>query len=145
MITSIEKYQSNMIELKYLNIIAESYNLLDYKLLESIISDDIEYTSFWVFETLRGKDVLDYLRIKFDTISHSSDLNSDRIFAEIGYLRDHDDRPIIILSQGIENRLKIDALILITVEDNTVKTIEITSGHFFQKIRCTGTYPGLET
>lgn len=50
-------------------IVAKAWNILDAILIEPYLSDDYLYDSFWVFETMKGKDnYMSYLKGKFDTI-----------------------------------------------------------------------------
>ena len=50
-------------------IIAKAWNALDAAIIEPLLADDFEYQSFWVFETMRGKDnYVEYLTGKFGTI-----------------------------------------------------------------------------
>ena len=38
------------------DIVCQAWNELDASLFESILSDDFEYISVWVLETMKGKD-----------------------------------------------------------------------------------------
>lgn len=54
---------------------AKAWNALDASIIEPYISDDFEYDSFWVFETMKGKErYIDYMTEKFDAIRRSGNL-----------------------------------------------------------------------
>ena len=49
--------------------VANTWNALDAKIIEPYLAENFEYESFWVFETMRGKDnYVEYLTGKFGTI-----------------------------------------------------------------------------
>lgn len=90
--------------------ICQAWNELNADLLDSILADNLEYTSFWVFETLEGKDVyLDYLRGKFNAVKNTG--IDSQVKAEVRYINDKF-QPVIIqgdeelfLHMSIENNL----------------------------------------
>ena len=50
-------------------IVCDAWNTLDSSLFEAILSDDFEYISVWVFETMKGKDrYMEYISGKFESI-----------------------------------------------------------------------------
>lgn len=54
---------------------AKAWNALDASIIEPYISNDFEYDSFWVFETMKGKErYIDYMTEKFDAIRRSGNL-----------------------------------------------------------------------
>lgn len=36
--------------------VANAWNAMDAKIIEPYLAENFEYESFWVFETMRGKD-----------------------------------------------------------------------------------------
>ena len=77
-------------------LMCQAWNELDASLFESILSEDFEYISFWVLETMKGKDrYLDYIKGKFEAIS-----NSDYpVSAEVMYQKAID-KNVVVLNQG---------------------------------------------
>ncbi len=90
--------------------ICQAWNELNADLLDTILADNLEYTSFWVFETLEGKDVyLDYLRGKFNAVKNTG--RDSQVKAEVRNINGKF-QPVIIqgdeelfLHMSIENNL----------------------------------------
>ncbi len=87
-------------EVQLLMAYAKAWSNLDITYLKDILSDDFEYTSQWVFETMRGKDkYIDYLKGKFETIKK----NHSSIRVQIGYYEYCylvENKPCLILEQN---------------------------------------------
>ena len=80
---------------KIAEIICRAWNTLDASLFESLLTDDFEYISVWVLETMKGKDrYMDYITGKFKSIG-----NSDKtVVAEVIY-QEVIDKYVIALDQ----------------------------------------------
>ena len=77
-------------------IVCQAWNELDASLLESILSEDFEYISVWVFETMKGKDrYKDYIKGKFETIRKGN----NPVSAEVVF-QEEIDKYIVVLNQG---------------------------------------------
>jgi len=77
-------------------ILCQAWNLLDASLFESILSDDFEYISFWVFDTMNGKECyMDYIKGKFNTIRNSDNPVSAKVIYQ-----DAIDKFVVVLNQG---------------------------------------------
>ncbi len=85
---------------------AKAWNNLDISYLKDILSDDFEYTSQWVFDTIHGKEnYIDYLEGKFKTIKETNAYPQ----AEIGYYKyayGVKNKPCIVIEQN-ENKMSI--------------------------------------
>ena len=76
-------------------IVCRAWNTLDANLIEPLLSNDFEYESVWVFETMKGKNrYLDYLRGKFKAIKDSGSV----VKAEV-YYQEIIGKHIVILNQ----------------------------------------------
>ncbi len=78
---------------------AKSWNNLDVSYVKNILSDDFQYTSQWVFETMHGKDkYINYLERKFEVIKRTASL----VQAQIGYYEHYPlvgNKPCIVIEQ----------------------------------------------
>ena len=55
---------------KVTEIVCQAWKELDASLFEPILSEDFEYISVWVLETMKGKDrYMDYITGKFESIT----------------------------------------------------------------------------
>lgn len=77
-------------------IVCQAWNELDASLFESILSEDFEYISVWVFEAIKGKkQYLDYIEGKFENIRKSDkSVDADVLYQEII------DKYIVVLNQN---------------------------------------------
>lgn len=76
-------------------LVCQAWNSLDSRLLEPVLSDDYEYESFWVFETMKGKNTyLDYLKGKFAAIK-----NGNRPVSASVYFQEIIGKHIVVLNQ----------------------------------------------
>ena len=64
--------------------VANAWNALDAKIIEPYLADDFEYESFWVFETMKGKDsYMEYLTGKYGSIKRTgSKLTAETVFQD---------------------------------------------------------------
>lgn len=86
----------NELNKRITELICQAWNELDASLFESILSEDFEYISFWVLETMKGKDrYLDYIKGKFEAISNSD----NPVSAEVMYQKAID-KNVVVLNQG---------------------------------------------
>ena len=77
-------------------ILCQAWNLLDASLFESILSDDFEYISFWVFDAMNGKECyMDYIKGKFNTIRNGDNPVSAKVIYQ-----DAIDKYVVVLNQG---------------------------------------------
>ena len=77
-------------------LMCQAWNKLDASLFESILSEDFEYVSFWVLETMKGKDrYMDYIKGKFETIRNSD----SPVSAEVMY-QGAINKYVVVLNQG---------------------------------------------
>ena len=76
-------------------IVCQAWNELDASLFGSILSEDFEYVSVWVIETMKGKErYLDYIEGKFEAIRKSNKtVVADVLYQEII------DKYIVVLNQ----------------------------------------------
>ena len=67
------------------DIIALAWNKLDADVLAPHLSDNIQYNSVWVDNTIKGKaQYLDYLKDKFDTLRTADELPLADVINENG-------------------------------------------------------------
>lgn len=60
-------------ETEFLKKLAEAYNTYDASVIETYLSEDVHYASFWVFEELKSKnDYLNYLKGKLDAMKRTN-------------------------------------------------------------------------
>lgn len=96
---------------KIAETVCAAWNTLDGSLFESILSDDFEYISVWVLETMEGKDkYLEYINGKFESIRKGN----NPVSAEILY-QEVIGKYVIVLNQGgnyaaLEPTIKDDKL-----------------------------------
>lgn len=59
-------------ELEFLNALAKAYQTYDASVIESYLSDDMQYASFWVFSKLESKAAyMDYITGKLATMKNT--------------------------------------------------------------------------
>lgn len=81
---------------KLAELVCQAWNSLNSKLLEPVLSDDYEYESFWVFETMKGKNnYLNYLEGKFTAIK-----KGDRSVSATVYFQESIGKHIVVLDQS---------------------------------------------
>ena len=86
----------NELNKRITELICQAWNELDASLFESILSEDFEYISFWVLETMKGKDrYLDYIKGKFEAISNSDNPVSEEVMYQKAI-----DKNVVVLNQG---------------------------------------------
>lgn len=85
-------------------LVAEAWNAIDVSIIEPYISDDFEFDSFWVFETMKGKErYIDYLTGKFDAIRRSGNTIIIKTLFQ-GRINEN----VVVLVQGdIESALQV--------------------------------------
>lgn len=77
-------------------MVCQAWNELDASLFESILSEDFEYISFWVLETMKGKGrYTDYIKEKFEAIKNSD----NHVSAKVIY-QEAIDKFVVVLNQG---------------------------------------------
>ena len=95
-------------------IVCQAWNTLDGSLFEPILSDDFEYISVWVLETMEGKDkYLEYIKGKFESIRKGS----NPVSAELIY-QEPIDKYVVVLNQG-GNLAALEP----TIQDNMLKSL----------------------
>lgn len=86
---------NNVNDKKLAELVCQAWNSLDSKLLEPVLSDDYEYESFWVFETMKGKNTyLDYLKGKFASIK-----DGDKSVSASAFFQEEIGKHIVVLDQ----------------------------------------------
>lgn len=76
--------------------VCQAWNKLDASLYESILSENFEYISFWVFETMKGRDrYMDYIKGKFKAIKNGD----NPVSAEVVY-QEAIGKYVVVLNQG---------------------------------------------
>ena len=85
-----KEYNKNIAE-----IVCKAWNELDASPFESILNEDFEYISVWVFETIKGKDrYMEYITGKFESIKNSDNpVSAKVIYQEII------DKYVVVLNQ----------------------------------------------
>ena len=87
---------NNEFEKRIADIVCQAWNELDASLFESILSEDFEYISVWVLETMKGKDrYMEYISGKFESIRKGN----NPVFAELIY-QEPIDKYVVVLNQG---------------------------------------------
>ncbi|MBS9773782.1 MAG: hypothetical protein KGV59_01315 [Tenacibaculum sp.] len=97
---TITKTNYNLDEVQLLIEYAKAWNNLNVSYLENILSDNFEYNSQWVFDTMYGKETyIDYLKGKFKRIKETNAFPQ----AEIGYYKNAygvKNKPCIVIKQN---------------------------------------------
>ncbi len=76
--------------------VCQAWIKLDASLYESILSENFEYISVWVFETVKGRDsYLDYIKGKFEAIKNGD----NPVSAEVVY-QEAIGKYVVVLNQG---------------------------------------------
>lgn len=114
-------------EKQFADIVCRAWNELDASLLEPILSDDFEYISVWVFETMKGKErYLEYIKGKFESIKNGNNpVSAIVIFQKVI------DKYVVVLKQGC-NYVALEP----TIEGSKIKSLwmrppELTLPAFF--------------
>ena len=95
-------------------IVCQAWNELDASLFKSILSEDFEYISVWVIETMKGKDrYMDYITGKFESIKKGN----NPVTAEVIY-QEVIDKHVVVLNQG-GNLAALEP----TIQDNMLKSL----------------------
>ena len=105
---------NNEVKKKITEIVCKAWNELDASLLEPILSDDFEYISVWVLETMKGRDrYMDYISGKFESIRNGSNpVSAELVYQEII------DKYVVVLNQG-GNLAALEP----TIHDNLLKSL----------------------
>ena len=95
-------------------LVCQAWNKLDAKLFEPILSEDFEYISVWVFETMKGKDhYMEYITGKFNSIRKGDKpVSAEVIYQEII------DKYVVVLDQG-GNMAALEP----TIENGMIKSL----------------------
>lgn len=95
-------------------VVCQAWNELDASLFELILSDDFEYISVWVLETMKGKvRYMDYIIGKFEAIRRGN----NPVVAEVIY-QEPIDKYVVVLNQG-GNLAALEP----TIQDNMLKSL----------------------
>ena len=95
-------------------IVCRAWNELDASLFEPILSDDFEYISVWVLETMKGKDrYMEYISGKLESIRKGN----NSVSAELIY-QEPIDKYVVVLNQG-GNLAALEP----TIQDNMLKSL----------------------
>ena len=105
---------NNEMKKKITEIVCKAWNKLDASLFEPILSNDFEYISVWVLETMKGKDrYMDYISEKFESIRKGN----NPVSAELIY-QEPIDKYVVVLNQG-GNLAALEP----TIQDNMLKSL----------------------
>lgn len=78
------------------DIVCEAFNTLDSSFFEAILSDDFEYISVWMLETIKGKNrFMEYISGRFEFTSKGN----NPISAKVLY-QEVIDKYVVVLNQG---------------------------------------------
>ena len=99
---------------KVTEIVCQAWKELDASLFEPILSEDFEYISVWVLETMKGNDrYMDYITGKFESIKKGN----NPVTAEVIY-QEAIDKYVVVLNQG-GNLAALEP----TIQDNMLKSL----------------------
>ena len=95
-------------------IVCRAWNELDASLFKAILSNDFEYISVWVLETMKGRDrYLEYISGKFESIRKGN----NPVSAEMIY-QEPIDKYVVVLNQG-GNLAALEP----TIQNNVLKSL----------------------
>lgn len=128
-----DKKPASLDEMVACNLIAYAYNSLNVPLIETLLADDLLYSSQWVLDDMRGKQAfIDYLSAKFHTIANSG----SAVFAE---LATHRGKHCIIIAQGSkENPV---ATMLVKTIGSMIAEIHLCEVPHYTECARLGVYP----
>ena len=94
--------------------VCQAWNKLDATLFDTLLSEDFEYVSVWVIETMKGKDrYMEYITGKFDSIRKGN----NPVTAEVMY-QEIIDKYVVVLDQG-GNMAALEP----TIENGLIKSL----------------------
>lgn len=94
--------------------VCQAWNKLDVTLFDTLLSEDFEYVSVWVIETMKGKDrYMEYITGKFDSIRKGN----NPVTAEVMY-QEIIDKYVVVLDQG-GNMAALEP----TIENGLIKSL----------------------
>ena len=94
--------------------VCQAWNKLDATLFDTLLSEDFEYVSVWVIETMKGKDrYMEYITGKFDSIRKGN----NPVTAEVMY-QEINDKYVVVLDQGGNM-----AALELTIENGLIKSL----------------------
>lgn len=118
---------------------ASMMNTLDVSRLEPLLAEDFHYASQWVFAEIESRTAyLEYIVPKLDAIRRSGSAT----WAEIGWLDQEFPGPCVVMAQGDKNNLI--AVVLVEVDGEKIKRLDLCGAPSPQSARRTGEYPGRE-
>lgn len=124
-------------------LLAEAWNTLSIDRIEPYLSEDIEYDSHWVFETLTGKSAfLAYLNGKFNTLKIHQRDSVMHIVAEIAHNRSLPNlSPVIVLTQYSAGELN-EAGLFVTCKEGLISRISLSLMPDAELVMLTDVRPG---
>jgi hypothetical protein len=116
---------------------ATMMNTLDASCLKPLLADDFHYASQWVLAEIESKnEYLEYIVPKLDAIRNSGSV----VWAEMGSLHREFPGPCVVMAQdGKDNLL---AVVLVKLEDEKIKRLDLCGAPSPHSARRTGEYPG---
>ena len=94
--------------------VCQAWNKLDVTLFDTLLSEDFEYVSVWVIETMKGKDrYMEYITGNFDSIRKGN----NPVTAEVMY-QEIIDKYVVVLDQG-GNMAALEP----TIENGLIKSL----------------------
>jgi hypothetical protein len=115
---------------------ARMMNTLDVSHIIPFLSDDVKYTSQWVFSEINGKqEYLNYIEPKLQTIQKSGSL----VWAELAYTNVFGAGHCIVMAQG--QKEKAIATLLIKMNGDRISEIAMCQIPSPAECQRTGQYP----
>ena len=111
------------LEEEFLNKLAEAYKTYDISPIKDLIADDFSYSSFWVWDELKGKETyLNYFAGKLETMKKSNVKNDFIIMYCEG-----DGKPVLMCSQKTEEG---DRGVFV-IDSSEIKKLNIMPASFY--------------
>ncbi len=112
-------------ETETLRLLAKSWNNLDTRHIEEVLSENFIYESQWVLMPIKGnKEFLDYLQAKFKAIKSAMQKGAMYVTAEIAFHPAIQFKPIIVITQITGEGVR-QVSVLTKTENNKISRIDV--------------------